>query len=581
MTTTSAKVIVIDPSNLPVLDEDWRDRIEFVRSYGEGVSTWNEYKYSGGKEYKQYLRKDVDGNVFGLCTCPASVRKNATKTCKHIYAATLLLDEGSCETETKKEDEQVTIVKDEGELKKRTNDMLVSDSMRPVRSGRVFWPSKVDLVEKCPASYIGDQKIGVVVERSNDAATIGRTVHKIAEGIVSGEIKEIERSFIVSECVKAGIENCVDDVELLCENAMSAWNGSEARDGLRVYFNKPQTEQYASFEHTVTNPYTGLAEKVSFSGYLDVSEVFSAEEIQEASVKNWAVVLDFKTGRLSGNEEEDYMFDVPDDPDGSDGEDSELSYETPGVSHRGQMLSYAVMLMANDKKLEQVTTIICYLRNRKSSIATFTRDEIRGWFKSFLRRSAFWDGVTYNPGDHCMWCKRFYVCPARAQMISSAVSGLIGAGDSSMIVDGDNNLVDPDKIYEAYKQSRLLKKIISKFEEDLKAETTKRGFIGIPSLAGNRGFGYTSRKGSMKIDSKAAWDTLLEYFTDDELSNIVNVSKGALEETAKKKAPKGKKAAFVREIMDGLSASGAVSRAKDSNVFGVIDVSSGGEDDQQ
>ena len=554
------KNIVIETTNPPNLDKDWKERITYIRSHEQKSGTLHEFSYTGAREYRMLVMENGAG-FFGTCSCPYGMRKAEKKPCKHMYSGILYMREEKLNDKTvtaealtldvdyevieeKIKPVVVTKVEDITENEQRLNDIAIADEIRPKKGCKKFWPSKLDMIEKCPASQVDDGDIEIEIDKVHFAANIGRAVHKIAESVVSGEITEIDRSYIVSESIKFGVEEYSDDVETLAENVVKAWNGNAKWGGLKGYFINPKTEEHGKFEHTVKNPNNGVMENISISGYMDVSEVISAEEVEEATVKNWGITLDWKSGRKGDSS-----------------------------SYKAQMLAYATMLAAANPKLEQVTTIICWLRDNAFSVTTFSRDEIRDWFKNFIRRSAFWDGKSYSPGEHCSWCKRYYDCPARAKMINSAVTDLIEfEGGRSLVIDDNGDLVDPDKLYQAFKQAKSLEKLIATFIGDLKFEIEQRGSVAIPSLEGNRGFSYKTRRGNAVFDSMNAWPVLQEHFTDDEIAGIVNIGKGNLKKAADNKAPRGKKASFLKDILSELEANGAVRRGKDVKTFGILDL---------
>jgi len=549
-TKAQLKHYVIDVDNKPNLDKDWENRISFIDEVDlDGFRTLR-FAYDGTKDYRQTIKSPDGNDLFGHCSCPWGSRNNASKPCKHLYAAYVWVTskDHSTKLETVEEVEVlepvvVTEVKTLVENEQRIIDISKADDIRPTPKAKKFWPSKIDLVEKCPASYVDAGEIDVEIDKVNDAANIGRCVHSIAERIVTGEITDIDSTLAISESIKFGVDGAADDIEMLAGNVMRAWHGSGSWAGLKGYFIEPKVETYGKFQHTVKNPNTGVMEDILFSGFMDVSEVISAEEIEEASVKNWGITLDWKTGRK--------------------GDDA---------AHKGQMMAYATMLAADNPKLEQVTTIICWVRDKSFSIVTFKREEIRDWFKNFIHRHAFWDGRTYSPGDHCSWCKRFYDCPARSKMINSAVNDLVAyENDKSLVLNSDGELVDPDKLFDAYNQAKVLKRMIDSFMEDLKVEVRKRGDVPIPQLDG-KGFGYKSRRGNATFDTFKAWGVLQDHFTDDEMSNIISIGKGKLETVAKSKAEKGKKQKFFAEIMGELETNGAINIGEDVFTFGIKDM---------
>jgi len=540
------KHYIIDDNNKPNLDKDWEERLSFiVEKNTDGFKSYG-FSYDGSKVYVQTLTAPDGNELFGSCSCPWGARSNVSKPCKHLYSAYVRMTENKeAETIDIEMIEPIVVTKVENlvENEQRLLDISKADDIRPTPKAKKFWPSKMGLVEKCPASYVVPGDLDIEIDKVNDAANIGRAVHSIAERIVKGEITEIDSTLAVSESIKFGVDSAADDIEGLAGNVLRAWHGSGSWGGLKDYFINPETENYGRFEHTVKNPHTGVMEDILFSGFMDVSEVISAEEIEEASVKNWGITLDWKTGR-----------------------------KTDDSLYKAQMMAYATMLSSKNPKLEQVTTIICWIRDKSFSIVTFTREEIRAWFKNFIYRHAFWDGKTYSPGDHCSWCKRFYDCPARAKMINSAVGDLVAyENDKSLVLDGSGDLVNPDKLFDAYNQAKVLKRMIDSFMADLKTEIRKRGDVPIPQLEG-KAFGYKSRRGNASFNTFKAWGILQDHFSDEEMAQIISIGKGKLETAAKSKAEKGKKQKFFAEIMGELEAGGAITVGDDVFTFGVKDM---------
>lgn len=90
-----SKVIVVDKSDQPNLDTDWRERLikrgEIAVKKG---LPWHEFDYkSSSTDATHYvaIRKTQKDEIIGACKCPA--QENSPKPCKHLYAAVLHCEE--------------------------------------------------------------------------------------------------------------------------------------------------------------------------------------------------------------------------------------------------------------------------------------------------------------------------------------------------------------------------------------------------------------------------------------------------------------------------------------------------------
>ena len=531
------KVIAIDLSNKPNLDDDWRSRLldaGITKVDGDSGSDWKNFNYDssdGDRKYFVSIRKTADGELIGGCSCPYGSRRNAKKICKHLHAALLYCDENAVFEAPHVASNDIVEAREE---------LLRNDGLRPLNDDRVFWPSKLDLVEKCPASYIDDGELDINIDKVGAAATVGQAVHAIAQKIVEGEVDTVDREFATEIAIKYGVEDYVEDVLSLGNAALSAWSGQDGA-GLNGNFDTPLCEISHRFEHQCKNPNTKRNAKIVISGRTDVEETFTI--VDGGEERQYTIALDWKTGR-----------------------------KADARSYRAQMISYALLLFAENSSVEEVTIVIVWLRERSYSTITFKREEVREWFKTFLRRSAFWDGKTFKPGDHCSWCRRFYDCPARAKMLNSIVESVSGDGESSMILSSSGELVDPDALYRAYSQGKVLERMLKDFFAQIKEEAAKRGGIPIPGLSGDRGFIIKKRRGNAKIDPIKAWPILKDNFTDDEIAPLVSISKGKIVRAAMDKSPRGAKKKVADSIVWDLVDAGALSYSSDVKYLEVGDM---------
>ncbi len=395
-----------------------------------------------------------------------------------------------------------------------------------VTKTRVLWPSKMDMVEKCSASA-ETEDLDIIIDQVGQEASLGQAIHDIASRIVLGEQVSLDKEGVRSAAVRYGAENNIEDLISLSAAAVSAWSG------LKRYFRNPQVEQSSRIENVYTNPHTGEETNVVLSGKHDVYEIFDSGS---GAVKKWGVNLDWKSGRKADD-----------------------------ASYRSQMLAYAYLILARDQEIEQVITIIVWLRDRNYSVVTFKKEEIIDWFNNFIKRSVFWDGKTYSPGDHCMWCKRFYVCPARVKMVSTAIREFSGLNNMApAVLNPDGSLVDADKLYMAYSQGQMLKKVLDQFFSQVREEILKRDTVVVRSVAGKKFGFYTKKsKGASYVDPQRAWPILEEVFTEDELANIVDLSASKIHKAAMEKAEAGKKKKFADDLLVRLDLIGAITRSPD------------------
>lgn len=385
---------------------------------------------------------------------------------------------------------------------------------------QVFHPSEMPRIVACPASAAeipGEIRLKSV----GDPAKMGSAVHAVAHEIVRDNLTVLPD--LCAYAAEYGIEDKIDELGMLSIFALQAW------DKLRDYFTKPQCE--IEFEHIIKND----REDIVLRGTIDVKDAIVSEKAPRR-----VAILDWKSGYKRRN-------------------------------YVDQMKAYAYAIITDDSTVEEVSSTIVWLRDRDFRTFVFMRKELEKWMKMFLKRKAFWDGVTYTEGEQCEFCPRRLGCPKYHEFNKSAVAIFTGEKikeDGLRLFGESGALVSPEKIYRAYAQARLIQSVAKKFLEQLKEDIERQG----PVILKDRAIGLRQRKGKTIIDPLKAWPVFNEHFSQKEIAQFIAVNKGNLTKTKSDITPKGQKGKAITEMMEDLKDVGAISNAPIVNMLSVIDL---------
>jgi len=222
----------------------------------------------------------------------------------------------------------------------------------------------------------------------------------------------------------------------------------------------------------------------------------------------------------------------------------------PTADHRAQLLGYA-WLWREKAKTGSAKLAICYLRDQSVEITDINMDE---GLEEFERMVA--DAVahpdTYNPTwENCRFCGRQSDCPARRQLIRSAVL--------DMAVSDKIEALAPADLAALYPKVKLLEQALTHYHATLRNVVTVNG----PQLTGDgRELRFQDRH-RVEILLEPAWPVLLEQFGNVEVfTDALSVSRPALCDLVRGGVGRGQKGAAVDEFMLKLSQAGALRTAE-------------------
>jgi len=379
------------------------------------------------------------------------------------------------------------------DVRQATETLLNGPDINKPSSAMKFSASKIPLLVACPASNVLPGEC-LMIRTSNQAAALGTVIHKAAEKIVGEGLTSPPD--MTAELADTGVTDgaLLNDVSSLLWAVVNEWHGKkgEAKAGLKTYFDNVRLEQ--RFEATLNpqHPRTGERHKIDLTAILD----FNGESVKAG---RW-LIGDWKTNR-----KEDEPF------------------------YSEQMKMEAALMMLNDKQVEEVTVMLIWLRHGARTIRTYTRADIKEWLQMLVKRKFFWDGTSYNTGEHCMYCPRVFVCEGRKEQLRSYMDIMSATDAEAMLYDDMGNILAPDEIQRRLVICKAFGKIATDFKKAVKellVESGTRPLEGQPGF----GLGIKEKKGSLKIDVAAAWNTLAEYLSAEQLSPALSISKKKLEE---------------------------------------------------
>lgn len=128
-------------------------------------------------------------------------------------------------------------------------------------------------------------------------------------------------------------------------------------------------------------------------------------------------------------------------------------------------------------------------------------------------------GKVYGPGDACVFCPRRYECEARVQYIRASAKQLMDVGDSP-------TTISDKEVGSLYIAAKAVESAAKDARAIIKSLVDERG-----PIATCNGKELAFKEGEKKtISAKEAWPVLQRHgFSDEDISNVLSVSKGAVE----------------------------------------------------
>ena len=185
--------------------------------------------------------------------------------------------------------------------------------------------------------------------------------------------------------------------------------------------------------------------------------------------------------------------------------------------YSAQVKSYAMMLLAQFKTLEQVTVLVVYAKLNRVEAVHFKKDDARKYYDE-IREIVKLD--TKQVGDHCTYCPLRYECAEKQSVLRGTIAQL--------------SVAKTINFEEVHEKVMLIKKALSGYDDLFKQEVEARGELRIGTTTY-----YVEKKVKDKIDLTKCLDKLLANF--EKLPEALKLSETALKEMVQEKAPKGMK----------------------------------------
>ena len=359
-----------------------------------------------------------------------------------------------------------------------------------------LWSSRFPLLEACPASNVRPGEC-LIIQQDSQAASLGTVVHAAAERIVGEQLESPPDMSAMVEEIGLTEKAHLDDLPGLLWSVVREWNGSEydKKEALKSYYASVYIEKRYEHRMEPVNPLTGEKQVVVTTARHDICG--------PSAVEGQWITVDWKTNR----------------------QENEPFYQA-------QMKMNAIALLANDQSINQVTTIIVWLRHGVRDVRTYNREQLRTWLLWMIKRRLFWDGSTYIEGSHCTYCPRVHTCEGRKQHMRNNINILSSVDTGLLLYDEDGNILEPDVLIERMevcKAFRVIDKAFTKQLKELLSKSGTRPLAGQPGL----GLGIKEKKGNIKIDVAEAWPILGAYLDPDQLTPALSLGKGNLEDAIK------------------------------------------------
>lgn len=244
-----------------------------------------------------------------------------------------------------------------------------------------------------------------------------------------------------------------------------------------------------------------------------------------------------------------YPSDNPHMPDST----AILDWKTgwSGDEHKHQLMAYADASrhLYGMPSTGYITAFEVWLRAREYRTYNFTADELDG-FRDRAQRQLELIGKQYAAGPHCKFCPRQNQCQARNEFIRASVVALIPSDDEA-------HALTRDQLGALYERSKIVEQALRRYGKMLDAALDD-GPIELPD-------GRALRLVTVErdeIQAVAAERILRDEFgwVDDELSEVLGVTKSGIERVAKSRFRKGGAAAAMRKILGRLREADAITK---------------------
>ena len=208
-----------------------------------------------------------------------------------------------------------------------------------------------------------------------------------------------------------------------------------------------------------------------------------------------------------------------------------------------QLKGYGSIVSDYNPMLSQIVLVVIYLRDSTYQSWSVSADELRSWRDDLIEKVRAWDGKTYKPGEHCLYCPRFESCEGRSRRAVAAVKDLTGITITPELLAARG--------IEIYSELGELERLVKAGKNYIRDHVQRTGRIADDE------YELVFSDPPDEINASTAAPVLLKQFSPIEIiSALEKLPKGKLADLAASKVSKGKGIAR-KELIETLRAAGA------------------------
>ena len=350
--------------------------------------------------------------------------------------------------------------------------------------------SEAGAVFSCP-SMLTARTEGSIIDIENEFAEVGSCVHAVAKVIVQQNLPlppDLDPFLF-----EFGLTDKRDEIGYL------SWQVCQTWAKMKKYFtDSPEVEQQLE-SFIERDGYT-----VQLRGRGDVFDVIRG--------KNTVYVLDWKSGIL-----------------------------TDEKAHLPQLMIYGYLAMDAidwDPEITKVSIILAWVREGETTHKVFPVEAFKPWMDEKLSRVESWPDNKFNPTKRCSYCHR-WPCEGREDMAQSGIRMFLPAADGTDIIERQPSgyPANPEQMFKAYMQWKLIKNIGEQWEKQLRIDLKKFG-----TMEGEFGsIGLVDVKGRMALNARKTIPIIQKNFgvTDEEILDATSLSKKGIMTAIRGHNPEG------------------------------------------
>ena len=218
------------------------------------------------------------------------------------------------------------------------------------------------------------------------------------------------------------------------------------------------------------------------------------------------------------------------------------------LDHRDQLRGYAWLALRQFGTSKAYTAVLLIRHRRDVDGQFWSRAELDAWASGFFSRLTKEDH--FNAGAHCRFCPRFITCPATEANLRTAYQSLAGDFSSLAYLEGEERA---KVLAEILDHSDLVKSFMDRVRQLIKADIAVRGPV---ETADGRRISLRTVD-AKEILPRESWD-ILNTELDDQIWDVLSVSKTDVEKAIGAKAPYRGKGRAIKRVMLALEEAGAI-----------------------